>query len=248
MELARSLYLACLAAAQRLPLAGRLAQALVVPDLLPRGALRKIRAAVKVVHRDGSWFAASLPESRCLHLLRHPCGQIASVQAGWAGGRFTDGDQSAAETTDFTAAMAYAATFDVTAHSFRNLPLAARLAWHWRAFNEPAVSRLSRLPNGRIVIYEELCRNPAIVARDLLGFAGLSWHPQTSEFLESSTKNDRSSRFYDVFRRTADIADRWRQSLSASDQEAIIDVVRQSPLARHWPDLAAEGGRLAAAE
>src|SRR5690348_2541774 len=32
-ELARSGYLACLAAAQRLPLAGRLAQALVVPDL-----------------------------------------------------------------------------------------------------------------------------------------------------------------------------------------------------------------------
>ena len=167
---------------------------------------------------------------------------------GWARGRFVAGDLEGPAAIDFAEAIAYSAGFGVSAQAFDSLPLAARLAWHWRSFNEPAVAKLSALPNGRIVIYEELCREPVEVVRALFAFLGLNWNPQTARFLDTSTHEDRSSAFYDVFRVTADIADRWRHTLPKPDQEAITSVMRESPLACYWPDLAVRQQPVAAAQ
>jgi hypothetical protein len=76
---------------------------------------------------------------------------------------------------------------------FAVLPDAAKFVWSWRAFNEPAVDGISSLANARIVIYEDLCREPEACARDLFAFSGLDWNKQTAAFINRSTTTSRAT-------------------------------------------------------
>ena len=57
-------------------------------------------------------------------------------------------------------AVAYAAAHGVDEPAFQALPDAAKYAWSWRAFNEPAYDALASQPNVHIVLYEALCADP----------------------------------------------------------------------------------------
>ena len=136
-------------------------------------------------------------------------------------------------------AAAWASRHGVDTAAFHALPdPAAKYAWAWRAFNEPAVNSMAGLRNARIVIYENLCRDPEAVTKDLFDFAGLAWNPQTAAFLGESTQDNRTSGYYDVFRTTQSVVERWRQTMNEQDQDSIRAVMRTSSLAGNWPDLA----------
>jgi hypothetical protein len=228
---------AIIAASQRIPALGHATKRIGVPDLVAPSRWGSVRAMVKLVNWDGSRVAQTMPHARCVFILRHPCGQIASVMAGLAGRQFGRTGSPSQAPVDMAAAAAWAKSRDVDAAAFSVLPDAAKFAWRWRAFNEPAIEAMGHLPNARIVIYEDLCRRPEAVARDLFAFAGLDWHERTSEFLGISTHHDKPAGYYDVFRSTGVVADRWRQTMSPQDQEAVRSVLSTSSLARCWPDL-----------
>ena len=162
---------------------------------------------------------------------RHPCGQVASLLAGLAARKFVPDDTP----LDMVSASAWAEREGVDADRFRELPTAAKYAWRWRAFNEPAVEALRDLPNARVVIYEDLCSRPEATARDLFAFAGVQWHAQSTEFLDTSTKHEGREGYYGVFRSTEIVAFRWRQTMSLADQEAVRTVLSTSELGRCWP-------------
>lgn len=225
-----------LAAAQRAPWIQAAAVRLPLPDCLPAFANSNLRAAIKMVNWDGTKAVQALPAARCVFVLRHPCGQIASIMAGQAAGRFTD--LALPEGPLAAAARNRALRSNVDPAAFAVLPGAARLAWAWLAFNEGAVLRLRQAPNARIVLYEDLCRQPDSTVRALFDFTGLAWNEQTGRFLRDSTSADRDAGYFDVFRAGPSASDRWRQSMSAEDQEAVRSVVAGSPLCRYWPDLA----------
>jgi len=230
----RTALAAALAMAQRLPLTTRLAAQAELPDLIAARRRRQVRAVIKLVAWDGTLAARTMPGTRCVFILRHPCGQIASVMAGLSARHL---DIAVGAAADLNAAAAHAAHQGVDKAAFDALPDAAKFAWSWLAFNEPAVESLSKLPNARIVLYEDLCRNPAAVSRDLFAFAELDWHPQTETFLGVSTSQQRGGGYFDVFRTSEDTAERWRQSMSLQDQQSVRAVVCTSSLARCWPDL-----------
>ena len=237
LESMRRVLASVLAAAQRLPLTSSVAERVSLPDLIPPSRWQSVRTAIKLVNWDGSAATRAMPDTRCLLILRHPCGQIASMMAGVSARQFaTMADESGAP-IDLTAAVAWAARHGVEAAAFASLPDAAKYAWSWLAFNEPAVEELRSLPNARIVVYEDLCWRPEAVSRDLFAFAGLSWHPNTAAFLGTSTRHDGTIGYYDVFRVTGLVADRWRQTMSPRDQDAVRTVIATSSLARCWPDL-----------
>lgn len=213
-----------------------------IPDLVVPTRWDSVRAAIKLVNWDGSAAAQTMPDARCVFILRHPCGQIASVMAGLATRQFGGQSDATDEAVDLQAGAALAQREGIDAAGFAKLPDAARHAWNWRAFNEPAVEGLRGLPNARVVVYEDLCRRPEAVSRELYSFAGLDWHEQTAAFLGTSTRQTNASGgYFDVFRSSGVVADRWRQTMSAADQDAVRTVLSTSSLARCWPDLASAG-------
>ncbi|MDR3529616.1 MAG: sulfotransferase [Rhodopila sp.] len=229
---------AMLAVAQRLPLTSSIAERIGLPDLVAPDQWRSIRAAIKLVNWDGTRVARTMPDTRCVFIMRHPCGQIASLMAGLAARHFARAADESGAPVQMAMAAACAARRNVDAATFATLPDAAKYAWAWLAFNEPAVERLRDLPNARIVIYEDLCQQPEATARDLFRFAGLNWHPQVAAFLSDSTQHDQPAGYFDVFRTTGLVTDRWRQNMSQQDQDAVRAVVATSSLARCWADLA----------
>jgi hypothetical protein len=224
-----------LTAAARVPLAGPAVEALAVPDL---GAVSKARLAVKSI---SGWniagaFARALPDSRTLLIMRHPCGQVASVMRGSRSGLFALREAGTDMPFDEAHAVAFAAEHGVDDPAFQALPDAAKYAWSWRAFNETAVAALDGLPNARVVVYEDLCAAPEPQARALLAFAGLAWAGQTADFVARSTSHEGATSYYGVLRVSSEAANAWRRSMPEADQAVVRAVVAGSPLMRFWRD------------
>jgi hypothetical protein len=208
-----------------------------IPDL---GDVSRARVVIKSVrlHTGIGAFAHAYPEGRALLILRHPCGQVASVMRGTNDGRFDLAEPGTDMPFDEAGAIGFAARHGVSDAAFQRLPDAAKYAWSWRAFNETALAAIEGQSNARVVVYEALCADPVMEARAIIEFAGLSWHAQTATFLARSTNYNGPAGYYAVVRNSIAAADRWRTSLSPEHQDAIRAVIRDSPLVRYWPDLA----------
>jgi hypothetical protein len=224
----------------RLPGIGSGVNRLNLPDLAAIDRAPGIRGVVKSISWcDGAGaFASSLPDSRTVLILRHPCGQVASIMRGARQRRFTLREPGTDMPFDEVQATAFAAQRGVDNAAFQALPDAAKYAWSWLAFNETACAGLAGRPNARTILYEDLCARPEQETRSLFAFAGLDWNAQTARFLEQSTSRSDSASYYAVFRDSIAAAQRWRSTMSAQDQDAVHAVVKQSRLAHLWPDIA----------
>jgi hypothetical protein len=207
-----------------------------IPDFMrspaPRVAIKSVRWA-----EGAALLARTFPSSRTILILRHPCGQVASVMRGSSQRRFDLRTEGTDMPFDEAAAVAFAAAHGVGASAFQALPDAAKYAWSWRAFNEPAYSSLAAQPNVHVVLYEALCARPDGLARRILTFAGLDWNAQTEDFVSRSTAHDGKAGYYAIFRNATAAAEAWRKTMCPADQLAVRSVVAASPLARFWPDL-----------
>jgi hypothetical protein len=133
---------------------------------------------------------------------------------------------------DQVRAMACAALYGMDGDAFARLPVAAKYAWGWAAFNATAEAVLSGLPNVRIIHHEDLCEEPEHVARQAMAFAGLTWHAQTASFVRRSTTHAGPSAFYGVFQDAAVVSRRWRTDMTAEDRrsvEAVASIVSAAP-------------------
>ena len=221
----------------RLPVLGARMARCTVPDYLVIDEVHDLRPVLKsVTWCDGAGaFASTLPNSCTILLLRHPCGQIASILHGVEERRFalqSGGDMpfNEEQTTMFASARG------VGEREFQALPAVAKYAWGWLAFNETAFAALAGQPNVRVVVYEDLCARPQAVTRELFAFAGLAWNSATDGFLARSTTHGRKSHYYSVFQDSSAVANRWHSTMTPEDQAAVRAVVRGSKLARFWPD------------
>jgi len=167
-------------------------------------------------------YTEALPASRTIFIIRHPCGQVASMMRGIALGKLT-GNPGVPLSAD------HVSRFGLTARKFDAMPLAEKLAWSWAIMNQKVLDDLSGNPRVRIVRYRDLCAEPAKIARDLLVFSGLSWEPQTADFIERSTHYSGPDRYYKVMKNSVAALNRWRTELSLDDQRRILVIANQVP-------------------
>jgi hypothetical protein len=187
----------------------------------------------------------ALPNATGIHLIRHPCGQIASVLRGEATARFRDSTPSSEYYGVFKALLdtPQARRRGLTLRALKRLTPDERLAWHWVLANEKAVEDVIGLPRARLVRYEDLCRDPAIVARDLFAFAGLDWSAQTQAFVHAST-HAHNGAYYSVFKAPEQAAARWRDELPAAAVQRIFAIVGDSALGRLYANETAAAAAL----
>jgi hypothetical protein len=209
---------------------------LQIPDMASRPARR---VAIKSVGwaEGAAVLARTLPDSRTIFILRHPCAQVASVMHGNRQRRFELKTAGTNMPFNQVRTSQFAASHGVTEREFHALSDAAKYGWNWRALNEPTYAALAELPNVHVVLYEALCAQPDALARRIVEFAGLNWNRQTEKFVARSTSHRGKAGYYTIFRNAATAADAWRSSMPPSDQAAVRSVVAASPLARFWPDI-----------
>lgn len=175
-----------------------------------------------------------LPAARSVHIVRHPCGYVASVLRGEAAARF-DHNAAAADFPiyEMLSRTAPARQRGLTLDGFRGMSAVERLAWRWVLFNEFAAQDTAGEPRNRLLYYEELCAAPEPGTRALFEFCGLGWNEQTAHFLLSSTTRSRDD-YYSVFKDPLESAWRWHAELSAEDAAIVARVTADCAPARPY--------------
>ena len=211
----------------------RQALRLEVPDQIDPGAPapRVVWKSINSIGRLGA-VARVLPRPQCVLLVRHPCGQIASILRGHAEGKF----EQALPSEHYRVFEALMDTDQARAHGLtldglRGLTPIERMAWRWVLFLEKALEDVAGLPHCRMLRYEDLCMHPLEQARELLAFTGLDWNPQTERFLRDSTSVE-SAEYFGVRKDPQHSMSRWQSELSGEDAQRILDIVRRSPAGR----------------
>lgn len=176
-----------------------------------------------------------LPNAHALHIVRHPCGYIASVESGERGNRFGD---IAPASEDYGLYEMLLATqiggawgFSIT--DVRAMYPEERLAWRWAIFNDKAIEDTAHQSKVMSFAYERLCKSPLTVARELIQFSDLEWSDQVERFVNKSTSANEST-YYGVFKDPRQSAWSWQEKLEQSRVDRIIALARKS---RTWTEL-----------
>lgn len=171
-----------------------------------------------------------------IHIVRHPCGYVASVLRGESQQRFTS-DVSSSEDMkmlEICLDTATARQYGLTMEGMRSLHPIERLAWRWVLFNTKAMQDIEGEPNCMTLRYEDLCRDPAGVAKKMFEFTQLSWNEQTEGFVNESTSKD-VGRYYSVVKDPLKASSKWREELSAEDIDRIYSIVSKTQLGALYP-------------
>jgi hypothetical protein len=198
-----------------------------VPDLV-RGDRRPQTVVLKSVSSLGRApvFLEAVPSLRVVHIVRHPCSQIAS--------RLRGRELGVLDTHTFVRSFArtrYAAGLELDETTIRGLPLEGQMACQWTIQNAMVHEALCSDPRYRLVLYEDLCRSPEGVARTLMEWCGLPWSHQTEGFLRTSTSGG-SERYFGVIRDSQAEIGKWRRLLDEHQVASITDAVARTPLGR----------------
>jgi hypothetical protein len=222
---------------------------ITIPDLVSRKHSREARIVIKSVNLllYIRLFARAWPQGRFVFIVRHPCGQVASIMRGLELGKFaplpaSEPDKPAPVPHVETARSDEAERLGLRIDDLSALSSVEQAAWRWAFFNQKALQSIAGLNNVKLLVYEELAADPAGVARELFAFAGLAWDAQVERFIRDSTQRH-ETRYYSVKRNPLQAANRWQTALSVEDQQRIAAIASRVPIGRAFslpaPDRAA---------
>lgn len=178
---------------------------------------------------------AALPDARAIHVLRHPCGYIASTLRGEAAHRFNDSTSVTEYFWLFRRLLdaGAGASHGLTLDGIKSLPAEDRLAWLWVMVNEKAMADVAG--SGRVLTmpYEDVCTAPEAMTRRMFEFAGLGWNAQSEAFIHTSTHNNTAD-YYSVFKNPGVSAAAWQSELAPEVIARVLGILRRSPLRRYF--------------
>jgi hypothetical protein len=197
-----------------------------IPDLTKESDTRGCTYVVKSVNSLNRTylFSKARPEMRIIHLLRHPCGYVASRLRGVR--------LNVMENSTFLrplSRMDEAKRRNLSLKRMESLTFEEQLACTWMLQNERTMNDMQGDENYRLVVYEELCRGPVQVAKELFEFSGLQWHIQTEQFIRTCENDTQAEHdFFEVLRSPEKAAQRWREELTEEQVARITDLVADS--------------------
>lgn len=210
---------------QQMPLLGRVANSIDVPDLVDLDSDAYKKLVIKSVSSMGraGLIAAAAPASRIIIIVRHPCGQVASMLRGVHLAKF-EHDIPLRE----LAQTPLAPRFGLTEEKLAAESFAGQLAWSWVIQNETAIEALKTAKHVKLVRHNDLAEQPEPTMRMLFEFCDLDWRPEVADFLTKSTRATGHEGYYDVKRDPIEASTKWRLELSETDIDTITRIASQS--------------------
>ena len=172
-------------------------------------------------------YRAADPGLRILHILRHPCGQIASVVRGRKAGLM-----KGVPFIHVLAQTEKANALGLNPDTMKMLSYVDQLAWSWTVRNSMAYDALQDDPLYRLIVFEELVAEAPARVADILAFCGLAMHPQTARFVEASRASQGEVRYFDLRRNPVAAIQRWRKDLEPEEIEGILAIASRAPVGR----------------
>lgn len=179
----------------------------------------------------------ALPQARAIHLMRHPCGFVASILRGEAGQRFNSRTPKADDLWlhEMLLDTDTGKRHRLSMQDIARLAPEERLAWRWVLTQEKVLADTAHCGRVLSVRYEDVCAEPVASTRRMFEFMDLDWQPQTEQFIRASTQTSESD-YYSIFKNPQASANRWRSELAPESIERIMGVIRGSSLRRFYDD------------
>ncbi|MCQ9206660.1 MAG: sulfotransferase [Omnitrophica bacterium] len=171
-----------------------------------------------------------------VYILRHPCAVVQSYNVGHKKGIMPAGREIILEDLLQQQNPSLAKKFE---GKIKQMSLTEKTALLWYMDTERAFHAITNRQNVKIIIYENLCREPQKVVNEVFQHFGLNFPNQTISFLKNplafSSKIDividyllKRGSYYLVYKNSKIASEKWRYLLSSSDRKRILDLVSDS--------------------
>jgi len=221
----RRLIVTALRTAGQIPGIRNLAQSIPIPDFVDLASRAYGKLVIKSVSCMGRAriLAEAAPDSRFILIIRHPCGQVASMRQGVEESRFEHEIPilSISETEQ-------ARRRSLTAERLAQLPYFEQLTWSWTIHNEKALEDLQGAEHLMVLRYEDLTESPEEMSRRIFDFCEIDWRPENLAFLADSSRATGREGYYQTRRNPVEAANRWRRFWSQDEIDAIFEIAAQS--------------------
>jgi hypothetical protein len=177
-----------------------------------------------------------------LIIMRHPCGMAASVLRGQRLGLMPNHDRMVwyFDHVEICQEVGY------DAGDIPKLATGEFIGLQWLVHNLLYRKAMQAHPDSKLVVFEDLCRNPARVTRDVFVFLGWQLGPRTLRFIENSTKERRirlldwlqaKHPYFGVKKDSIQSAESWRSELSHEQKQQVLSIASRLPdFEGYWPD------------
>ena len=170
-----------------------------------------------------------------IHILRHPCGHIASTLKGQDAGLF-DGSLPVWEDWDlYEKLLLQSGETRFTLADIKRMSKEERLAVRWGIMNDFALAQGQNDPDNMVLLYRNLCKAPLETLQQCMAFCDLSVDSQTLSYLQQSTQGGDNS-YYGTQKDPLESAYKWKKQLSSEVQQRIRQMVMQFNAGKYYQD------------
>lgn len=190
-------------------------------------AVKEVRVYFKVL-----FLAATFPQAKFIHVVRHPAAVVSSMDTFLKRGRLVEINANIRRFADTVGAQQRFNAYAPLLAGVRGAALEDQLAAYWRIANESIVEQF-RAIEGRTfsLVYEDLATDPLARVRDLFAWCGLSMPASTDAYVrESSTSRSDRKTALDTNRVSATYYRDWVGKASPAVLAAVERVCADSPL------------------
>jgi hypothetical protein len=202
-----------------------------IPDLLSGKGRSAPRLVIKSVSSLGRarLFAEARPDAQIVHIVRHPCAQIASRLRGMRlkvleGGTYLKS----------IAATSQARRLGLKEATLASMSLSEQMAYQWLVQNQKVLDDMRGEQGYRFLNYDAFCRDPLQEAAGLFRELDLSWPEQTRSFIEASSKASGDHRYFGLFRESKSELEKWRHELEPEQIEQVRAIVQRDEVGRQF--------------
>lgn len=171
-----------------------------------------------------------------IHILRHPCGHIASTLKGQDAGLFDGGIPIWQDWDLYEKLLQQSGEQRFTLDDIKKMTTEERLALRWGIINDFALAQCQDDNSNMVLIYEDLCKNPVDVFKKCLAFCQLQPDQQCLTYLNSSVQGDENSAYYSTTKDPLKSAYKWRKQLLGDVQQRIKHIVGQFNVGKYYLD------------
>lgn len=203
-----------------------------LPDLIADDG-RETLCLIKSVSALGRarLYAEASPNMASIHILRHPCAVIASMQTG-----IEKGVMGSNLYLDSLFAQKEAARYPFTLEDIQEAAPEEQAAYRWMLLNDKAAADMAGISGYLQIRYEDLCTQVDRISQQVFDHLGLAVGKQTERFIDDISRPQKSdgASYFKIKRPITSALDKWKTKLNEKEVARIQAIVSHSALGRAY--------------
>ena len=174
------------------------------------------------------------PEHFGVHIIRHPCGHIASTLRGLQANNFIEEGSILEDWELYRLILEQAGEQRFTLQDVKDMEPEERLALRWGVANDFALKNAHQ-SRSQVLVYEDLCRSPLSTLTKVFENIGLTMPVTTERFIAESTSSNKDD-YYATQKDPLVAANSWKKKLSAQQVANIKAMVMNFECSKFYHD------------